>query len=98
MEDLLKIVKEEVRKYGGSGLNVKLFPVLDDEQAYYAVTAVGYPQRKHPMNVVVMARVEGEMIIIEEDRSDKPLVDALLQRGIPRQQIVLAYVGEAVAV
>jgi hypothetical protein len=32
----------------------------------------------------------------EEDPTDKKLVDALLQRGIPREQIVLAYAGEPI--
>ena len=35
-------------------------------------------------------------IVIERDVNDKPLVDALLQAGIPRKQIVLAYAGEPV--
>jgi hypothetical protein len=68
---------------------------LDDEQGYYAVTSVGYPKRKYPMGVIVMARVQGDYIIIEEDRTDKLLVDALLQHGIPREKIILAYTGES---
>jgi sulfur carrier protein ThiS len=35
-------------------------------------------------------------VIIEYDGTDKPLLDALLQRGIPREQIVLAYQGEPI--
>jgi hypothetical protein len=36
-------------------------------------------------------------VIIEVDRNDKPLVDVLLQTGVNRENIVLAYAGEAVA-
>jgi hypothetical protein len=35
-----------------------------------------------------------EVVIVEVDNTDKPLVDALVQQGIPREQIVLAYAGE----
>jgi hypothetical protein len=44
-----------------------------------------------------MARVVGDKIIIEEDRSfDKPLHEALMgNAGIPREQIILAYAGES---
>jgi hypothetical protein len=35
-------------------------------------------------------------IVIEMDDSNKPLVDALLQAGIPRSKIILAYAGEPV--
>ena len=44
----------------------------------------------------LVVRVEGKYIIIEHDMNDKPLVDALVQAGIPREQIVLAYAGEPV--
>jgi len=41
-----------------------------------------------------MARGENDKVVIEEDLTDKPLVDALIQAGIPREQIVLAYAGD----
>lgn len=98
MDSLSKIVRQEVEKYtgGGRGANIKLFALLDDVNQIYAVNTVGYPERKRPANVMVLARVMGDSVIIEEDRTDKPLVDALIQAGIPRQQIILAYAGEAV--
>ncbi len=44
----------------------------------------------------LVARVAGDRIIIERDVNDKPLVDALVQAGVPRHSIVLAYAGESV--
>jgi hypothetical protein len=35
-------------------------------------------------------------VVIERDQNDKLVVDALLQAGVPRSQIVLAYAGEHV--
>lgn len=46
--------------------------------------------------VVVLARVVGDKVVIEEDNTDKKLIDALRQRGIPREQIILAYAGEPI--
>jgi sulfur carrier protein ThiS len=43
-----------------------------------------------------MARIVGNRVVIEEDMTDKKLVDALQQRGILRDQIVLAYEGEPI--
>ena len=40
-----------------------------------------------------MARLAGEQVVIELDRHDKLLVDALRARGVPEIQIVLAYRG-----
>jgi hypothetical protein len=96
MDRLTEIVKEEVEKYAGmgEGIGVRLFPILDDERKVYTVNAVAHPAREEGYFVVVMARVVGKYVIVEEDVTDKPLLDALLQRGIPREVIVLAYQGE----
>ncbi len=56
-----------------------------------------YPHREDTAGVVVLARLAGDFIIIEEDTTDRKLVDSLLQQGISREQIILAYEGEAVS-
>jgi hypothetical protein len=35
-----------------------------------------------------------DRIIIDEDTTDRPLVDALISAGVPREKIVLLYAGE----
>jgi hypothetical protein len=97
MVELKSIVREEVEKYAGDGrgINLLLFPILDDVRQTYTVAAVDYPQRETYASIVVLARVVGDQVIIEEDTTDKKLIDALIQRGIPRTQIVLAYAGES---
>lgn len=98
MDILKKTVREEVEKYaaGGRGANILLFAILDDERGIYAVNAVDYPKRDNVAGVVVLARIVGNRIVIEEDMTDKKLVDVLQQRGISRDQILLAYADEPI--
>ena len=98
MDILKQTVREEVKKYaaGGRGANILLFAILDDEHGIYAVNAVDYPKRDDVAGVVVLARIVGNRVVIEEDMTDKKLVDALQQRGILRDQIILAYAGEPI--
>lgn len=98
MDNLKRTVREEVEKYaaGGRGANILLFAILDDKHSIYAVNAVDYPKCDDVAGVVVMARIVGNRVVIEEDTTDKKLVDALQQRGILRDQIVLAYEGEPI--
>ncbi|NJO07799.1 MAG: XisI protein [Chloroflexaceae bacterium] len=98
MDNLKRTVREEVEKYatGGRGANILLFAILDDERGIYAVNAVDYLKRDDVAGVVVLARVVGDRVVIEEDMTDKKLVDALQQREISRDQIVLAYAGETI--
>jgi sulfur carrier protein ThiS len=43
-----------------------------------------------------MVRIAGDKIVIEEDMIDTKVLDTLLQAGIPREKIILAYNGEPV--
>lgn len=98
MDHIKQIVRQEVKKYvaGGRGANILLFAILDDEQGIYAVNAVDYPNRTDVAGVVVLARVVRNVVVIEEDMTDKKLFRALQQAGIMRDQIVLAYDGEPI--
>ena len=55
-------------------------------------------QGKHHANAGLIVRLEGDQVIIERDMNNMILVDALLQAGVPREQIVLAYTGEMRAI
>jgi hypothetical protein len=98
MDQLVRIVSEEVRKYASDGraANGRLFLTTNEQSCTYAVTSVGTFEGQWSSHIVVLARVVEDHVVIEEDRTNKPLLDALLQRGIQRQQIVLSYQGEAV--
>jgi hypothetical protein len=98
MDRIIDIVREEVIKYAGGGIggNIRLFPVCDDIRHIYTVNAVDYPNYRELAGVVVLARIVGDKVVIEHDATDKPLLEALMARGIPREQIILAYASEPV--
>lgn len=66
----------------------------DTKRQSYAVLAVPDYPRKFRAGIVVMARVEGDLIFIEHDITDKPLLEELTRAGIPREQIICTYLGE----
>ena len=51
---------------------------------------------KHQADTGLVVRLINDYIVIEHDMNNKPLVDALVQSGIPRNRIILAYAGEQV--
>jgi hypothetical protein len=83
--------------YAGSALNGWSYLTSSADQLFYTVTSVGQVRDQHIVDTGLVARIAGERIVIEHDVNDKPLVDALLQAGVPREQIVLAYAGESAA-
>lgn len=94
MATLKEILIAELEKYSGQGLNAIALPIFDEKRNYYAITVVDYPHHENPADLIILARISDDKIVIEEDMTDKKLVDALLQQGIPREQIVLSYAGE----
>lgn len=90
-----EITQREVARYVGFSDTARLYAILDDDQKIYAVVVIPHLPRSFPAEIVVLARVVGDKIVIEEDSTDKPLYEALMvNAGVPREQIVLAYRGE----
>jgi hypothetical protein len=88
-------IQREVEAYSGPTIKGRTFFVNDKEQQLYAVLILpDYPPR-FQSGIMVMARLLGDYVIIDEDTTDRPLVKELVRAGIPREQIILAYAGES---
>ncbi|MDQ7026401.1 MAG: element excision factor XisI family protein [Anaerolineae bacterium] len=94
MENLKLIVEREMREYAGEGLNGYTYFTKSDNQTIMSIVFVGQIDEQQFTTTSMMVRVVADRIIIEDDKTNKPLIDALLQAGVPRDQIVLAYAGE----
>lgn len=94
-DKLLMIVQHEVAGYVRPSPNATAFFVTNAEQQVFAVLSVptNDPQKT---SVIVMAQVTNNLVLIESDKTNKPLVEALLQAGVPREQIILVYEGEPI--
>lgn len=94
-DSLIDVTRREVELYAGNAFNATLYAIIDENKHIYSVISVPNQRRQHSAGIVVMARVVGDYVVIEEDRTDKPLVDALMiNGGVPREKIILAYKGE----
>ena len=94
--ELELIVQSEIKKYLATSFTSTLYDLFDDEQKRYAIVTIpkGIPH-PYPARVVVMAQIITDRIVILEDVTDKPLSEALMVNGgVPREQIILAYRGE----
>ncbi len=94
MDALQHTLKEVMASYAGKALNGESWLTEGAEGRLFTVVSVGEIQGKQLVETGLIARVVDEHIVIDHDANSKPLVDALLQAGLPRQQIVLAYAGE----
>jgi hypothetical protein len=93
--ELVERTRHEVEKYAGTSFHAKAYSISDDMRQTYVVTGIENEIGRDHSWIIVQARVVGDTVIVDEDTvMDKKLVYALLQAGVPREQIVLAYEGE----
>ncbi|MGB7339878.1 MAG: hypothetical protein WBC91_13365, partial [Phototrophicaceae bacterium] len=80
----ISILRTEMEKYTGEGLNGASYLTENMNQTVFTSTTI-YTKGEIPQPFVdLFVRIIADKIVIEEDRNDKPLVDALVQAGIPR--------------
>jgi hypothetical protein len=93
--ELNEIVQQEVERFAqGDWAKARGFAVSDTKRQIYSVIGVPDYPRKFPAVIVMLTRIEDGKVIIEHDISDRPLWEALVRAGIPRDQIILTYAGE----
>ncbi len=98
MDSLKKTVYEVIAGYTGKALNGYSYLTTNEDHTLLAVVDIEQPKEKrqpHYAGTSVIVQIIGDMVIIDRDQNDKLVVDALLQAGIPREQIILAYAGES---
>ncbi|MCE7946347.1 MAG: hypothetical protein DYG88_02860 [Chloroflexi bacterium CFX4] len=96
MASLAEIVQQAVSDYAGEAGNGQLYMTVSPDGSLFTVIGIGALAGQRFITVGLVARLAGDLVVIERDQNDKPLVEALLQAGIPRKQIILAYAGEPV--
>jgi hypothetical protein len=95
---LKSILLEEMEKYTGEGLNDLAYLTANEAASLYTVVAIASVRQKRIVSTVLVARLTDGHIVIEIDRHDKTLAEALRARDVPEAQIVRAYQGEPVPV
>jgi len=91
---LSEIVRQKVSSYATEGYNMagqhtRLYFVENPQDQVFAVLGP-YDPADQKADLVMMARIVGEQVIIDFDKSSKPLVSALKRAGVADDQIVLA--------
>jgi hypothetical protein len=94
MDSLTDIIKTTLSWYAGGGPNLKIYFLFNDEDQVYSAVAIDTPQREQAAGLVALVRLLGEWVVVEEDHTDRPIYEALMKQGIPRERIILHYAGE----
>jgi hypothetical protein len=96
MDSLKEKVTKIVADYAIGGSNAHLYFTTSLDGNFLTVIGVGKIKGQHFVTTALVVEIMGEHIIVHQDLTDKIVADALMQAGIPRLQIILAYMGESI--
>ena len=96
MDSIREKVHQVVAGYAGTGLNGISYLTQSDDGSVLTVTDFARIRGQHISGVSLVVRIVDDTIIVERDQNDKIVKDALIQAGIPREKIILAYAGEPI--
>src|SRR5262249_9007919 len=65
--------------------------LFDDTTGLYALLTIGWLKQERVSGTTLLLRIKDGRIGVEEDWTDAPIVDDLVDAGIPRQDIILAF-------
>jgi hypothetical protein len=88
---LIKNILQEDAQYKPSHGEIEALPVFDDEHRSYQLLYVGWDRRRRVHGSIYHLRILHEKIYIEEDTSNEPIAERLLEVGVPKEDIVLAF-------
>ena len=97
MDTLKQTVKKAVEGYAVKGLNSDAYLTVSPDENLLTVVDIAHIHGQRVVATSLIVRLLNNQVVVEHDDNSKPLVDALLQMGIPRTRIVLAYAGESVS-
>jgi XisI protein len=65
--------------------------MMDDQRGHYQVFNVGWHELERTFVVMLHLDLKDGLIWIQVDNNEPGIADALLEQGIPKEQIVLAF-------
>jgi hypothetical protein len=89
-------VYDVMTEYSGEALNGVLHLLQNRDKTVFSIVAHSVQRGERYTSVNLLVRILDDFILIEHDANNKPLYEALMQAGIPRERIILAYAGETV--
>ena len=93
--NILSAMKEYAEYLSGSNLPKVSYSVLTDEKTNkYQLLAIGWDGNERVYQIIFHADIINQHIWIQEDSSEEGLASLLLEKGVSKNDIVLAYYPE----
>ena len=65
--------------------------LLDDQNKHYQILDIGWDGMQPVLDVMVHIDIKQDFVWVQADNTDHGIVDALLEKGVPQNRIVLGF-------
>lgn len=92
---IIELLNEYKGQFHQTNQEVWAETVIDDTNHHYQFLWTGWRGERHIFSVVFHIDILGEKIHIQQDNTEIGIANLLLEKGINKQEIVLAYFPKA---
>ena len=71
--------------------NIDFQPIIDDKGKHFQLIAVGWEGKQRVFNLLFHLDIIGEKIWIQADKMEESVAEVLVEKGVSKKEIVLAY-------
>ena len=71
--------------------NIDFQPIIDDKGKHFQLIAVGWEGKQRVFNLLFHLDIIGEKIWIQADKMEDSVAEVLVEKGVSKKEIVLAY-------
>lgn len=89
--EIARNVVQEYASHKFSHGEIESEAIIDPEKDHYEVMAIGWDGVRRIHSSVIHLDIINEKIWIQHDSTNWPVADALLEAGVPKQDIVLGF-------
>lgn len=89
IHEVLKEYLKDLRQPVNEG--IEFIPVVDKENNHFQIIGYGWENNRRVFNMLFHLDVIGDKIWIQEDKMEYSIAERLTEKGISKQEIVLAY-------
>jgi XisI protein len=74
--------------------NVKAQALIDNENKHYQLISIGWHNNRFVYTIAFHFDIINEKVWIQQNNTDTLIADELMERGIPKSDIVLGFISE----
>lgn len=89
-----EIIKQILHDYGKHKPRlgeIETETIVDEEHDHYKVMRIGWQNERRVYSSVIHLDIINNKVWIQHDGTNRPVADALLEAGVPSEDIVLAF-------